>query len=400
MASDPRILQYIRQQMDAGFRRQQIYDTLLEAGWYREEVEQAFFEIANQKYRSIEPAIPEGKVREAAEKTKPDFPEKPGFFWKLRNALFHPGRFFDVVKEEGGISKALLFFVLVSLVGFAVALAVMLFAPSMLQPLLQDPILQQLYLYASMIGIMEIAALAVGYVAVIALAFLGAAIIHFIVYALRGSRGFHQTFKALMYASAPMIFLVLVFPLYLLSADYPFMDMAATGFVIALDFWGLLIAVKGLSRLHEISALKALVAIIAIPIIIVFIGLLFSLGTFNPAAYTSRLATGFGQMGSPSGWQYKYDGSFSIILRNRLAVPVTINSVTANCGAGGTEVVLETLDPMSVESGSLITYSSGDERCALREPGESYSVSVGVRYLRDGSMLFTESGTVTGTIEY
>jgi hypothetical protein len=33
MASDPGIRQYIRQQMDAGFRRQQIYEALLEAGW-------------------------------------------------------------------------------------------------------------------------------------------------------------------------------------------------------------------------------------------------------------------------------------------------------------------------------------------------------------------------------
>lgn len=231
MASDPRITQYVRQQMDAGFRRQQVYDALLEAGWYREEVEQAFYEVANQKYGTVPVPAAEKVVQEAERK-----------------------------------------------------------AP-------------------------------------------------------------HSHKKAL----AALIILVAI---------------VIVVFVVPVLLPGTFLDVLNLGMLNPL--------------------LLFMGG--------NKAVTGFGELGIPSSWQYKYDGSFSVVLRNGLGVPVTINSVTANCGTEGSAVVLETLDPMHLESGGGITYSTGDEKCSLKEPGESYSVSVDVRYLQEDNMLKTASGTVTGRI--
>ena len=82
MVADARITQYIREQMAAGFRKQQIYDALLQAGWYREEVDQAFYEVANQAYAKAPEAAPPQQVSDELHPKKP-LPEKPGFFWRL-----------------------------------------------------------------------------------------------------------------------------------------------------------------------------------------------------------------------------------------------------------------------------------------------------------------------------
>jgi len=421
MAADPRITLYIRQQMDAGFRRQQIYDSLLEAGWYKEEIDEAFYEVANQAYSRLGPSPAQGEspgldtktgVQLAAGQPLSNLPEKPGFFWKLRNALFHPGRFFDAVKPEKGIMKPLAFFGVLSFIDFMITLAVLLLAPSLLQSFMNDPLLQQFFQYVilvSLISMLDPLSLLLNYVIIFAFTLLAAAAIHFFVYVLRGSKGFQQTYKALMYSSAPLIFLALVFPLYLLSFDYPFMVFPAIALIVIAASWSLLIAVKGLSKLHEISVLKAVVSLVIIPLIIgialYFVAFMFLssffLGMFNPSAYLGAggSATGFGELGLPSQWQYAYDGSFSVTLKNNAGTPITINSVTVNCGAEGSMVVLETLDPLSLESGGDITYSSGSERCALKEPGETYSVSVDVRYLQGGGLPKTASGTVTGRIK-
>ncbi len=410
MAADPRIIQYIREQMDAGFRRQQISDALLEAGWYKEEIDQAFFEVANQAYSKYEPEPAPSQENYELHPKKP-LPEKPGFFWKFRNALFHPGRLFEAVKNEKGITKALGFFGMLSFIDFIITLAVLLFAPYLLQSLLQYPIMKQIFQYIlliPLIGLLDPLNLLINYVIVFAFTLLGAALVHFFVYILRGSRGFYQTYKALMYASAPIVFLALVFPLFLFSTDYPFMAFLAIGLMLIVGFWSIYIAIKGLSKLHEISALKALVALVIFPLIILvalsFVAFMFLstffLGLFNPSSFLGAggTATGFGELGMPPAWQYNYDGNFSITLKNNAAAPITINSVTANCGTNGAAVVLETLDPMHLESGGGITYSAGDEKCALKESGETYSVSVAVRYLQESSFLKTASGTVTGRV--
>jgi hypothetical protein len=410
MAADPRIIQYIRQQMDAGFRKQQIYDALLQAGWYKEEIDQAFYEVANQAYAKEPQAAPPEQVSDELHPKKP-LPEKPGFFWKLRNALFHPGRLFEAVKNEKGISKALGFFGIVTFINFLVVIAFAFFAPAILTGFLTgfvmgSPLSGIITLLPLFIQV-DIVSLLITYVAVFAATLIAAGIIHAFVWMLRGSKGFQQTYKAFMYSFAPFIFLWVFIPLAYFVPELLAFSLIFTAFAAALLLWQLFLVIRGLSKLHEISGIKAL-ATVFFPIVIVAAIVFFILPStnlsflnmLNPSSYLggAGTATGFGELGMPSEWQYKYDGSFSITLKNNGAVPITINSVTANCGTDGSTVVLETLAPMHLESGGGITYSTGDEKCALKEPGESYSVSVTVRYLQETSFLKTASGTVTGRV--
>jgi hypothetical protein len=409
MAADPRIIQYIREQMNAGFRKQQISDALLDAGWYREEIEAAFYELSNQAYGK-EPAPKEESFELHPKKP---LPQKPGFFWKLSNALFHPATLADGVRNERGVGKPLLFFVLVALIN-----SIAVFAFDFLQPGIPAAFFAGLstsFPFQDMLPLLQpftrtdIVGLATACIFAFVAALAGAGIIHGFAFALGGRKGFRQTFKAVMYSFAPFALLWLfILPVFVIT-DVAMLSLAFLAFLAALVALHAYVAIRCLSRLHEIPVAKAAgaflfaAAVLAALLLFVlpsFIPLDTLMGMFNPSSFLpgAGTATGFGELGMPPGWQYSYDGSFSITLKNNAAVPITINSVTANCGAGGSDIVLETLDPMHLESGGGITYSSGDERCALREPGESYSVSVTVRYLQESSLLKTASGTVSGRV--
>jgi hypothetical protein len=404
MAADPRIIQYIREQMNAGFRRQQISDALLEAGWYKEEIEAAFFELSNQAYGSPEPVAPKGE---------PELhPEKPGIFWKLSNALFHPAKLVEGIRSERGVVKPLLFFALVLLINSIAVFAFDFLQPGILGAFLSAfkasfplqemlPLLQP-FTRTDLIGLAT--ACVIAFVAALA----GSGIAHGFLFALGGRKGFRQTLKAVVYSFAPFTLLwVFILPVFVIT-DVSMLSLAFLAFLAALIVLQALIAIRCLSRLHEISAAKAaaaffLTAAVGVVVMIFLLPLLpldILTGLLNPSSFLAGggTATGFGEFGMPPGWQYSYDGSFSITLKNNAAVPITINSVTANCGPGGSDIVLETLDPMHLESGGGITYSSGDEKCSLMEPGESYSVSVTVRYLQESSLLKIASGTVSGRI--
>jgi hypothetical protein len=228
MAADPSIVQYIKGQMDAGFRKAQIQDALLRAGWYKEEVDAAFYELVRQSSFAPEPLQPQ--------------PSKP------------PEQKPAEAKKRRSRKKIVLAVILVILAVLA------------------------------------------------ALTFLG-------------------FFNILDYL--------------------PFNLIAPSG---------------------------------------------------------SNEAEGFSNL-DVLNWHYGYDGNFSITFSNLAGIPITINSVTAECGGQGNSVVLETLEPTHLETGAGITYSSGDEKCLLREPHESYSVAVTIRYIDEGGAVSSSTGTVSGKIE-
>jgi hypothetical protein len=94
MAVDPRLLDYIRRQINAGFRKQQIYDVLLQTGWYRDEVDAAFYIVVREMSTPTQQAAPRPP------QARPEVPQSPGFFWKLGSSVAHPGRLFVAVRNE------------------------------------------------------------------------------------------------------------------------------------------------------------------------------------------------------------------------------------------------------------------------------------------------------------
>ena len=113
MAASPQLVSYIKQQMDAGFRKAQIYDVLLQAGWYKEEIDEAFYEVVNLVLGRPGPEPPQPPAQEQSAPLD-SLPEKPAFLWKLANSLVHPSRLFEAVRKERDIGKSLSFYGLLS----------------------------------------------------------------------------------------------------------------------------------------------------------------------------------------------------------------------------------------------------------------------------------------------
>lgn len=151
------------------------------------------------------------------------------------------------------------------------------------------------------------------------------------------------------------------------------------------------------------------IAAVAILAVLALLAAMLFLGFFNPLDYIfpgnrnifapsgSREAEGFSKIGVLD-WHYRYDGSFSVTFRNLAGFPITINSVSAECGQAN-PVVLETMEPTHLEDSANVTYSSGDEKCLLKEPQESYSVAMTIRYIDENNAVVSSTGVVSGTVE-
>ncbi len=140
----------------------------------------------------------------------------------------------------------------------------------------------------------------------------------------------------------------------------------------------------------------------AILIVIIVAAALYALGIFNPATFTGQRTTGFPNIGAPSDWIYVgSSGEFNITLRNGLGEPITISSVTAQCGANSASVTLATdASSTTVGAGSTIEYYTNATNCQTLTAGSSYSVPITVSYTtQSGTYARSDRGTVTGTTQ-
>ena len=125
----------------------------------------------------------------------------------------------------------------------------------------------------------------------------------------------------------------------------------------------------------------------AILIVIIVAAALFALGVFNPSTYTGRAATGFGELGAPSDWQYT-GTTFNVVLRNQVGQDITVSSVNSTACTSDT-----TSTPIA--AGSTATFAL--TACPSKSAGSSFSQAVTVSYSVSGGLPRTASGTLTGT---
>jgi hypothetical protein len=265
---------------------------------------------------------------------------------------------------------------------------------------LDMPVFTYISIFLPIAATIGIISLFFGYFALLALTFAAAGAVHGFIYLLKGGGGFLQTYKALAYSSGiTLLFWPTVLLIYFLPQELASMVFLG-GFVVVSA--ALFVAfVKGLSRLHQISLPKVLASaslplLIAVALVIMFLPSLLALSLFNEDS--SGLATGF-QGFDVSDWSYDYQGNFYMVFKNSNGNPVTLNTVTADCGIDRSPVVLVTSDPTHLESGASITYTTGENKCTGKEPGEDYAISATIRYLNENNMIaYSSSGTVLGTI--
>ena len=263
MAANPDVVRYLREQVNAGFSKERVYQALLDAGWTKEQVNEAIYEIMGKKPQA-RPATAAGQAQSIGK----DVSETPGFFWKLKNSLFHPGRFFEAVKPETGIGNAFIFMLTVSMINFLAITSIFLYA-NRIPSILLIGVLDSSSLGAAIT--FSVLVFAFAYMASLGLGFLLAGITHGIVRLAGGNKGFYQTYKGVGYACAPLIFMLAVYFVSFLFLDYANVQTVLGGVELLIAFWGLYLAVKGISKFQEISVMKAIVAVALTSITVVFI---------------------------------------------------------------------------------------------------------------------------------
>jgi hypothetical protein len=125
----------------------------------------------------------------------------------------------------------------------------------------------------------------------------------------------------------------------------------------------------------------------AILIVIIVAAALFALGVFNPSTYTGRAATGFGELGTPSDWQYSTT-TFTVVLKNQVGQDISVTSVGSTGCTADTTVT-------AIPAGGTGTFTL--TACSSKSAGSSFSQAVTVAYSVAGGLPRSASGTLTGT---
>jgi len=201
--------------------------------------------------------------------------EHLSFFEKIVNVLFHPGEFFEWVKNEdssrGAIKQVLLLnYILASLI-FIIGLILITFAKTVISLV---PGLESTSPVVFVIGLSVFAAL---FPLLSLLGYFIQALIYHLVVLIFGGRGFHKTFNLVVYSATP----ILVLPITIIGVVL----LPISG------LWNSFLVYYGLVRVHEFSFVKGLIVFLISIIVfaLIFVGLFAGLGVilgFNQLCQT------------------------------------------------------------------------------------------------------------------
>ena len=138
----------------------------------------------------------------------------------------------------------------------------------------------------------------------------------------------------------------------------------------------------------------------AILIVIIVAAVLFSLGVFNPATYTTTTATGFSGFGvETGGFQLSSAGVLTLQVSNQGGGRVSVYASGARVGAS------QTLINYTATSGEILlapgqTTTLSFPGLGAQTTGASYSAAVNMSYhnLETGLLNFVSAGTLTGAV--
>jgi hypothetical protein len=375
------LVDYINECFKHGYSRDQVREALVKQGWPPRDVDEALGHVISSQH-PIKPPI----------KIKPAKPPQFGVLGKFRMVLRHPGEFFNKIKEEKGYEAPIKFYLFIMFIDIIVLnLIFLLFFSifSSMAGLTGDLGLQLLlsFIFSSILS----ANLFI--IVVIGATFLVAGILHVIAIIFGAKKGYQNTYKALIYSSAPSIFVWIGIGILLANT------ILAFALILLIYLWIYILLIKGLKRLHDLTTLRAFM-IVFLPIVVVGIFtvpvVLFGLGIFDPTIYPGRIATGFTSLGTPMDWDLESDGDFRIILSNNMPREIEIMKITAS--TGGKSDSYEPPD-LSIPAGGVYSLDPSESGLDLgsRPAGSSYRVEVEISY-RSNGMNHKELGSVSGAV--
>lgn len=373
---DERLVDYIKKATARGYSTEQIVNNLLKKGWNSKDVEEAI----NTVQKGVKP------------KPAKEHHAHLGLLEKIGMVMQRPSEFFQAIKAEEGVGSAFRYFLVIALVPTVISLILVLMVSTFLTLLLSIFPVPGMELFMLLLLFVGAVAVVIGYLISLVMSFVGGGIWHvFVRFVGGGRKGYSNTYKATIYSATPGI--VLGWIAFILMFVHPY--LAFVGLVFSI--WSLILFIKGVSVLHEITMKRAILAALTpviISLVIVFVAVgLFALGIFNPVTSVGQAATGFPSLGLPGAgsWELTSNGEFSFKLENHMNREIEVSNV------GGTlsdfYSVYSTTFTLSPGGSRTITLNFGPQTA-----GDTYSVQVSVEFTPRGGFPQTDTGIFSGTV--
>lgn len=179
-------------------------------------------------------------------------PAQMGLVDKIKKVILSPSEFFEAVRAERGVGTAFKYLAILSLINLVVGILGYVLSIPSISPLGNlVPFLPEL---GTMSGLVGIGTPIMFYIIALIGSFIGAAIIHLFARLLKGKGDYSATYKALTYANTPSLLLGWV----------PWVG-------IIFGLYSFYLGLKGISKLHNVSMIRAFVILFVIPFVIAFI---------------------------------------------------------------------------------------------------------------------------------
>jgi hypothetical protein len=169
---------------------------------------------------------------------------------KIKKVILSPSEFFEKIKTEKGISKAFKYLALLSLVNLVIGVVSFTFSITFISPL------GNLSTFLPLLAALGIVIPVVIYICSLILSFVVSGFIHLFVKLFKGKGDYSDTYKALIYANTPS----------LLFGWVPY-----AGIIFGL--YSFYLSLKGISKLHEVSMIRAFIMLIA-PIVVIILAII------------------------------------------------------------------------------------------------------------------------------
>jgi hypothetical protein len=360
---DQNVLDYVNNGLKQGHSADSLRQALLKRGWPETEVNEAIQMATGQMINT--PKTIGGPTTHM------------GLLTKMIKILTSPSEFFEAAKADH-IGDALKYYAVIAIIPTAIMIVIALILPTVLMQALSPDLSSVISgsagsaqnamlmgLFAQMLTGLILGMVIVGYFISLIATFIVAGIYHVLVLLFGGKRPYGETYKAFTYASTP--FLIIGWIAIPLMLVHIFVYVAAA---IVIGIWSLVVMIKGLSRLQEISAGRA-AAVIFTPVIVILV-IVALLGVFTVASYPGVLG---GQSFSiPPNGAFCTNGRISVVVANTGSTSISSNDWIIKDVLDASDAKIGTMSVASVAGGQSGTFTSN---CGGACVAGTYKVTLG-----------------------
>jgi hypothetical protein len=252
---------------------------------------------------------------------------------KVKKVILSPSEFFEEIKAEKGISEAFKYLAILSLVNLVVGIVSFRLSIPSISPL--GNLSSFLPLLGALSTALGIVIPVVMYISSLILSFVGAGFIHLFVKLFKGKGAYSNTYKALIYASTP----------FLLFGWVPWVG-------VIFGLYSFYLSLKGISKLHEVSMVRAFIMLITSTIVIILATIAIAGALYTYAASQFLKLSSSGRLLEFVTSLCLPDGNAYIVIRNLGTSPIKSSDISISKDGSSLKYGQFTIDKDVIEVGS------------------------------------------------